>query len=85
MLERQIMERIVLSLTHHFANGESSTTTNDTGSLDATTAAVFEIYWSRKIAEAMLRMGSVQAKRRDPEFQARMAEVVGILEGKDAG
>jgi len=75
------MERIVLSLTHHFANGECSVTTNDTGSLDPTTAAVFEIYFSRKIAEAMLRMGSAQAKKRDVEFQAKMAEMVAILEG----
>ncbi len=76
------MARVIFSITHEFDNGESSTTTSNTGSLTASEASAMEQYWTRKVAEGLLRMGQFLAASRDPEFAKIMADLTAIMEGK---
>jgi hypothetical protein len=82
MLKGNIMARVIFSITHEFDNGESSTTTSNTGSLTASEASAMEQYWTRKVAEGLLRMGQFVAASRDPEFAKIMADLTAIMEGK---
>lgn len=76
------MARVIFSITHEFDNGESSTTTSNTGSLTASEASAMEQYWTRKVAEGLLRMGQFVASQRDPAFAKLMADLTAIMEGK---
>ena len=76
------MARVIFSITHEFDNGESSTTTSNTGSLTASEASALEQYWTRKVAEGLLRMGQFVAAARDPEFAKVLADLTSIMEGK---
>lgn len=79
------MARIIFSITHEFDNGESSTTTSNTGALTATEGSAMEQYWTRKVAEGLLRMGQFVATTRDPEFAKVLADLTNIMEGKSPG
>ena len=76
------MARIIFTITHEFDNGESSTTTSNTGSLTASEASALEQYWTRKVAEGLLRMGRFLADSRDPEFAKLLADLTAVIEGK---
>ena len=76
------MARVIFTITHEFDKGESSTTTSNTGSLTASEASAMEQYWTRKVAEGLLRMGQFVAAARDPEFAKIMADLTAIMEGK---
>ena len=76
------MARVIFSITHEFDNGESSTTTSNTGSLTASEASALEQYWTRKVAEGLLRMGRFLADSRDPEFAKLLADLTAVIEGK---
>lgn len=79
------MARVIFTITHEFDNGESSTNSTNTGSLTATEAAAMEQYWTRRIAEGMLRLGAFASATRDPEFARVLADLTSIMEGKSPG
>ena len=76
------MAGITVSLTHHFDNGEHSTSETRCGSLSASEAAAIEQIITKLVTEAFLRMGRHNATVRDPEFPALLAGVAGIMNGK---
>lgn len=79
------MARVIFTITHEFDNGESSTNSTNTGSLTATEASAMEQYWTRRIAEGMLRLGAFASATRDPEFARVLADLTSIMEGKSPG
>jgi hypothetical protein len=79
------MARLIFSITHEFDNGESSTSTSNTGALTATEASAMEQYWTRRVAESLLRIGQYYSAKRDPEFAQVLADLTSIMEGKSPG